>query len=154
MALSMWRLCLLVLFLAETGRASCPLGFVQHGTSCYMTFHIRASWSEANYYCNFIQSSLLSIDDASEEQFIKGYLGRLGQGAFSSDSLWIGGTSLFSGSWIWAQSQTPPSYTAWAPNEPSAHPLNQCMAIGFKSQFLWTANVCEQLNNFVCESPA
>ena len=73
--------------------------------------------------------------------------------AFSSDSLWIGGTSMFSGSWIWAQSQTPLSYTAWAPNEPSAHPLNQCMAIGFKSQFLWTANVCEQLNNFVCESP-
>ena len=56
------HLLLTVLFLAETGRASCPLGFVQHGTSCYMTFHIRASWSEANVGENYLKQSWILVD--------------------------------------------------------------------------------------------
>ncbi|XP_048746160.1 perlucin-like [Ostrea edulis] len=150
----MWKTLVLGLFTLEVCVATCPIGFIQHGSSCYNIFHIKASWAEANYYCSMIQSSLLSIDDAGEEQFITGYIGRLGAGAFSSGSLWIGGTSMFSGSWIWTQTRTGLTYTAWAPGEPSNDPLNRCIAVGFKTQFKWTANVCEQLNNFICESLA
>ncbi|XP_060076915.1 perlucin-like [Ylistrum balloti] len=135
----------------------CPDGSIVHQTSCYLFFNMRATWSEAEFYCRLLKTDLLSIDTAEEQTFIGNHLAREGSATFSKDGMfWTGGTTIMTGGrWMWEGESIPVGYEAWASGEPDTQSAQKrCLAMVFNNNFQWRASVCDRKHHFVCEASA
>ncbi|XP_045190001.2 perlucin-like [Mercenaria mercenaria] len=136
-----------------TYAVDCPDGFVSHQGVCYKEFGIRASWDEANVYCEAYGAELATVADQVEQTFLAGYLQRLTQGFFNSGIFWLGASDMAAeGSWVWNKTGSSVSYTNWKDGEPNnANGGEDCLTITFSDSFRWNDNNCNNKFNFVCE---
>ncbi|XP_060085871.1 perlucin-like protein [Ylistrum balloti] len=127
----------------------CPSGWVSHRDSCYFLSNHNANWYDAGFTCEAIHSRRVTIDSDDENDFLAGTLKHF-RGAFHSDAFWTEGTSEGSsdGSYKWATSQDPITYTSWGPNEPNAT-LGDCFVL--KLDRSWQSRDCHYSQGFICE---
>ncbi|XP_033729037.1 perlucin-like protein [Pecten maximus] len=145
------RFSLLVLLFGITGPVTgeCPSGWIGHGHSCYFFSNKNRNWYDAGYTCEAIHSKRVAIDSEDENTFLAGVLSHF-RGAFRSDSFWTEGTSEGSsdGSYKWATSQDPVTYTNWDTNEPNAT-VGDCVVLKFDRT--WQSRNCHHDQGFICE---
>ena len=54
-----------------THAASCPLGWISRGRSCYFLSSSANSWHGARTFCQRFNGDLVTINDAAENQFLR-----------------------------------------------------------------------------------
>lgn len=88
----------------------CRDGWQKFNEHCYKLVTTKVNFFEAEMYCRKEQSSLVDIDNAEEDAWIKG---------FKKDFLWISGTDLAThGEWRWLSSGETMKFTNWAIDQP------------------------------------
>uniref|UniRef100_A0A7N5ZZC2 Mannose receptor, C type 1b n=1 Tax=Anabas testudineus TaxID=64144 RepID=A0A7N5ZZC2_ANATE len=83
---------------------------------CYLFVTEEIEWADAASSCVRHGGILASIEDPSEQQFIKSYI-EIFQDSYSS--FWIGLYKTHKGTWNWLD-KTVMDYTNWAPDEPDS----------------------------------
>ncbi|GIW79284.1 MAG: hypothetical protein KatS3mg105_1091 [Gemmatales bacterium] len=81
-----------------------PRGAIQFNGHWYSFVPIKASWQEANLFCQRQGGYLVSIESAAENQFIEKLK--------KDNSIWLGGYRDATGEWMWL-SGNKFGYTAW-----------------------------------------
>ena len=84
------------------------------------------SWADADAACQAAGLQLASVQSAAQNALLVT--------AAAGNQVWIGGTDAASeGTWVWSPSNTPLSYTNWAPGQPgpsrcTSPPAQRCAA--------------------------
>ncbi|XP_052805334.1 perlucin-like [Mya arenaria] len=130
---------------------ACFPGYESLGEFCYAIPHVRASWAEAEQYCQNLGGHLAVIRDATQEALVDGYIHRQ-HALIKTAQLWIGGTDLLQeGVFLAPVSLEPLTYFNWAPSEPDNLSGQHCLAIFRDSaQLQWDDNGCEVQNYPLC----
>ncbi|XP_071098071.1 perlucin-like [Haliotis cracherodii] len=139
-----------MLTLADAGKSRCPVGFVQHGRSCYWFSNVRGSFPEAASYCRYFGSHLAIITSRNEDGFIRGYASRHGKGRH----YWIGATDLIlEGRWRW-EGHHPVTYTHWNPGQPdNAYGRTEhCLELRQSYHYRWNDYICDKKLQSICET--
>ncbi|XP_069108120.1 perlucin-like protein [Argopecten irradians] len=145
------RICLLVLVFGITGEVTgeCPSGWIGHGGSCYFFSNHNSNWYDAGFTCEAIHSKRVAIDSEDENTFLAGVLSHF-RGAFRSDTFWTEGTAEGSsdGSYKWATSQDPVTFTHWGTDQPNAT-VGDCVVL--RLDRTWQTRDCHRDYGFICE---
>ncbi|XP_052249792.1 perlucin-like protein [Dreissena polymorpha] len=128
----------------------CPDGWLAFEGSCYLFGHTPAHFTEAQHFCAQHGGSLIHVDLAMENDFIRTYIRDLHQS--DSHHWWLGLTDvLVEGHFKWVDTNTPATFLGWAPGEEFT--LNEdCAAFYNSLDFKWADVGCE-LNDIIplCE---
>ncbi|XP_052064375.1 CD209 antigen-like protein C [Mytilus californianus] len=111
---------------------------------CYYISKQRTSWFEAERHCRAEGSSLSSINDDNENNWIKSKLKEANIGC-----AWIGATDCESGKWIWVSNFAPVKYFKWKSNEPNGGTDENC--IEMRPSGLWNDRSCKVTTYFICK---
>ncbi|XP_062568466.1 perlucin-like [Saccostrea cucullata] len=128
--------------------SQCPHGWIQRNSSCYAFITGAPDGStEAEIYCNFLHSRLVEIETVAENEFIRIHL----MDNHLKGNFWIGLSDvLVEGEWVWLSTQSPATYTDWAPHEPNnANSNEKCGTIDYN--YHWNDLRCSEKSNFICE---
>jgi hypothetical protein len=154
----------------------CPQGFLSgsYGVgSCYLLFQTPASMAEAVLVCRSYSALLLTIETASEEQFVQSFVQNNTQpGQDSTTKFWT--TGLYdrsSKSWFWYSGLSNPltvsssspgnriiEYTKWI-NGVAPIPVgsdDMCLTVAINRQQntdYWINDFCSRKYYFICEQP-
>ena len=134
--------------------ARCNSGFIAHGSSCYLFSHETAAWADAVVTCQLLDSYLVEIDDATENNFIKTVIKSLN---IQSIGWLIGGTDkAVEGEFVWMHGKRPlnrTTFTDWAPGEPqNSHSNEGCTCFAKQVAYQWADLNCDLNLNYICES--
>ncbi|XP_063431478.1 perlucin-like [Mytilus trossulus] len=144
-----------ILVICKNVQADCPNGFTRHDDSCYKAIRIRATWAESTVYCHMFGSELTSIETELENRFVIGMLQNM-KGSFNPVKFWLGGSDMAEeGSWVWAKSGQPLTYTNWQHGNPDNgnDGDEHCMDLREDHHWQWGDNNCDEHFYFVCERP-
>uniref|UniRef100_A0A3Q3KWV0 Mannose receptor, C type 1b n=1 Tax=Mastacembelus armatus TaxID=205130 RepID=A0A3Q3KWV0_9TELE len=111
---------------------------------CYVFVIQEIEWADAATNCARHGGMLVSIEDPSEQQFIKNYAEMFQD---THTSFWIGLYKTHKGTWRWLD-KTVMDYTNWAPDEPSY----DYGEIG-TSDGLWRSGRRWHDRPYICETP-
>lgn len=126
----------------------CPSGWTSFEYSCYFTYTLKKSWSQAREKCQNQGAELAIIKTQQEMDYINGLFQ-------SSIEAWIGlNDQGAEGQWMWVDG-TPLTTTFWATGQPNSHNgVNQdCVEFwhrGSKSGE-WNDENCNLNQYFICE---
>ncbi|XP_062614686.1 perlucin-like [Saccostrea cucullata] len=133
------------------GSPSCPYGWYQHGSSCYVFIAgVLNSWTEAMSFCKALSAKLVEIETQDENHFLSNHLQRMAHG----HNYWIGLTdAIFENEWLWMSTQKEAQYTNWGPFQPdNDQHMEDCADIAFFGQHgLWNDENCDTKQHFICE---
>ncbi|XP_029912480.1 ladderlectin-like [Myripristis murdjan] len=129
-------------------RSSCPPGWSQHGSRCFIFINSPRSWAQAERYCLHLSANLVSIHSAEEHHFIQ-ELVRRSTGGFPQT--WIGATDIFQKRlWFWIDGSKF-DFQAWAYGQPDNYKGREaCAQINFGAASLWNDLPCNYERPFVC----
>ena len=124
---------------------------MSHRNSCYLFSHETARWADAVLTCQFFDSQLIEIEDATENAYIKNVLNGLGGAGW-----YMGATDkAVEEEFIWMKSKKPLTqvFADWAPGEPENHNHDEgCVALHSGSSYLWIDISCEDRYYYICET--
>lgn len=120
----------------------CQAGFTKYRDHCYKHVTTKMNFFDAEMFCRTQQASLVEINDAYEERWIRSIFKK------SWFNLWISANDLSrNGQWKWLSSGLPLRYTNWAPSQPgNSH--EHCALIASDG---WHDYPCSVLVHSVCE---
>jgi hypothetical protein len=126
----------------------CDCERVEHGEVAYLFCHDLLSWEDARDACSSRGYSLVSIESSEENTFI-------GQEAWErvTEYWWIGFNDREQeGTYVWAESSVPVTYTSWADSEPNdANGEEDCVTTDYAFIGGWNDISCSALLPYVCE---
>ncbi len=139
-----WFKSVLFPFLADN---RCEYGWHFYGGNCYFREgrkKARASWEKAQEICETRQANLVTVNDANEQKFLEGILGKRGSwcGLNNKDNQkelkWVSGEES--------------DFTTWAPNQPRKSKKRRCVHIQVASDnHKWVMQKCAKKYRFTCE---
>ncbi|KAL9968790.1 hypothetical protein ACROYT_G020915 [Oculina patagonica] len=128
----------------------CEYGWHFYGGNCYFREgrkKARASWEKAQEICETKQANLVTVNDANEQKFLEGILGKRGSwcGLNNKDNQkelkWVSGEES--------------DFTTWAPNQPRKSKKRRCVHIQVASDnHKWVMQKCAKKYRFTCEKAA
>ncbi|CAD5120109.1 DgyrCDS8687 [Dimorphilus gyrociliatus] len=132
---------------------SCPSGWKLNDKKCYAFFDLKMNFLEARDQCLKNDSQLVQVYSPDENAFVTG---------LSNNVIYMGLASLTpKGNYTWIGVPSGiPSYTNWAPGEPSHTHGNieeDCGTMKFSPETdkgKWNDVPCDYKYSFVCEKPA
>ena len=103
------------------------------------------SWADADTACQAAGFQLASVQSAAQNALLVT--------AAAGNHVWIGGTDAASeGAWVWSPSNTPLSYTNWAPGQPDSG-AQHCITGNFRNGGQWDDDNCIAKRKYVCQQP-
>uniref|UniRef100_A0A3Q3W752 Mannose receptor, C type 1b n=1 Tax=Mola mola TaxID=94237 RepID=A0A3Q3W752_MOLML len=119
--------------------------WIPYKSYCYKFFTKIKEWTDASASCLRHGASLTSIEDPSEQEFIKSH-----SSVFQDihSSFWIGLYKNTRGTWLWLD-KTVMDYTNWAESQPSAHPVGEIST----SNGQWRTNRKQFKRPYICKTP-
>lgn len=132
---------------------TCPAGWLLFSSSCYGVSNEALSWPEALEVCERFGAGLVEVDNAAENEFIKG-IGR----SRGYQGTWLGATDIFSdGHWKWMSSGRTLSsgFTDWQPGQPANDGGPESCMTNWKTDgfdYRWGDLLCGLAMHFVCET--
>ncbi|XP_048738440.1 perlucin-like protein isoform X2 [Ostrea edulis] len=146
----MRRLFTLVTFLIllQGVTSECPLGWVFHGSSCYLFVYHHKDWTAAEDDCKSQNSYLVNIGDGAENEFLRTVL----HVQENEEDFWIGATdAIVEGGWRWMPHFDKIDYNDWIPGQPNDNHNQDCMQLYHAVQYHWDDDHCEEQKYFICE---
>ncbi|XP_022092732.1 hepatic lectin-like [Acanthaster planci] len=132
----------------------CPPFWTLRGNRCYRFVGKEMDWHAAQSYCNGLdhRANLVSLNTASEAQFIHHMFAEKGGGLFSN--YWIGLNDIDSeGHYKWVGTNRPMSYHNWNAGQPDNRGHNEdCGEVATVSGY-WNDIRCTDKQPFFCERP-
>jgi hypothetical protein len=106
------------------------------------------TWPDALAACQSIGMSLLSIDDAAEDDWVYGV-----EDGLSTEKAWMGLTDqAVEGTFVWANGD-PVTYLNWHAGEPNGSTTENCGQINrYSPDHGWNDEPCDFTLHFICES--
>lgn len=126
---------------------TCPCDVWERGPRVYMFCTNPAPFADAEALCATAGHTLVSLDNAAENNAIHDEADDRGGNAW-----WIGYSDGASeGDWVWSSGQVT-GYTNWGPGEPNDFGDEDCaeLQMFFRT---WNDVGCDQSRRFVCELP-
>ncbi|XP_048727628.2 asialoglycoprotein receptor 1-like [Ostrea edulis] len=129
--------------------AQCPSGWVQGASSCYLfVTSSREHWTLSSYHCSLHGASLVKIQSATENNFLRMHLIDMG---IHSD-FWIGlSDDSREGQWKWLPSGETSWFTDWAPGQPDNGHNEDCAVLFHQANYHWNDDQCDRSFYFICE---
>ncbi|VDI30464.1 C-type lectin domain family 4 member D [Mytilus galloprovincialis] len=124
----------------------CKKDWYRFKDHCYYLSKEKKSWFEAERYCRTEYSSLVTINDDNENNWLMSKLK-----ANNVMSAWIGATDCDSDKWIWSSTFAPIKYSNWHSSEPNGYTKENCAAIYKKYNGKWIDGMCKYKSVFVCK---
>ncbi|XP_036308385.1 asialoglycoprotein receptor 1-like [Pipistrellus kuhlii] len=125
--------------------ACCPIGWLEHGGSCYWFSPFRLSWSEAQWSCQLQNAHLVVVGSQNEQKFLEQHM-------YPVDT-WIGLTDQH-GPWTWVDgTDYKTGFQNWSPGQPDNwhyHGQEDCTHLRTDGQ--WNDNICMTPFCWVCET--
>lgn len=125
----------------------CEDGWNFYGGNCYFREDrktARTSWEKAQKICETKQANLVTVNDANEQKFLDGILGKRGS--------WCGLNNKDNQNELKWVSGEKSDYTNWAPNQPSKSKKKRCVHIQVASEnHKWEMQKCAMKARFTCE---
>ncbi|XP_070694996.1 C-type mannose receptor 2-like [Pempheris klunzingeri] len=129
---------------------SCPSGWAQIGTRCFMFNFQERDWADAELACIKLGGNLASLRSAYDykvaREIVKRATGR-------DKPIWIGGhDAVKEGVWEWSDGSKF-DFTGWAKAEPNnAGKGEHCMEMNFKEHDYVNDMKCEEKRSFLCST--
>ena len=122
-------------------------------THTHARTHARAhahTHTRARTHSLYKSAVLVEVHSEEVSNFLQSFLYNVSDG---QHAVWIGLNDIFyEGSFVWSGSRTPPSFTAWAPGEPSnMDTLENCAAIRNEDFKTWSDLSCTLDMLFICQ---
>jgi len=126
-----------------THAASCPLGWISRGRSCYFLSSSANSWHGARTFCQRFNGDLVIINDAAENQFLR---------SLTSRRFYIGLSDIKEeGTWQWVDgSNLTLSSSHWDRGEPNNLGNEDCGEM-LGGVLFWNDLPCGWHFHYVCE---
>lgn len=129
----------------------CDPGWYFYGSKCYfLGIYTPRTTLDAQFYCQQNQGALVSIHNASVNQFL---VKTMNSQAVQGQSFWTGLHKSIDSGFQWID-RSPVEYTNWRPGEPSTRGwggnLENCAEV-FLSDGKWNDEDCNSKRLFVCE---
>ncbi|XP_070537663.1 low affinity immunoglobulin epsilon Fc receptor-like [Ptychodera flava] len=135
-AVTIW--CILI---STTLASHCPFGWVNFGESCYYVYDYPLySYEEAEIVCTGMGSTLVNVNDADENLFLKAF-------TLNQYHIWIGLQSEF----IWAD-RSLLTYSNWMSGDTSQK--IKCVHLYSNQHGKWRDIACSNRFGFICEREA
>ncbi|XP_039455853.1 CD209 antigen-like protein E isoform X2 [Oreochromis aureus] len=121
---------------------TCPAGWSEFSSSCYLLSERSDSWHSARKHCTDQGADLVVIDSPEEQNFIA---------SFTQRKTWIGLSDIEQeGTWKWVDG-TPLTLQYWASHQPdNKSPAENCGHIRYQGTS-WNDQSCEDSFQWVCE---
>ncbi|XP_039455854.1 CD209 antigen-like protein A isoform X3 [Oreochromis aureus] len=122
---------------------TCPAGWSEFSSSCYLLSERSDSWHSARKHCTDQGADLVVIDSPEEQIFIA---------SFTQKRTWIGLNDIEQeGTWKWVDG-TPLTLKYWASGQPdNAFPKENCAHTRFDENTSWNDFPCQNSLQWVCE---
>ncbi|VDI37492.1 Hypothetical predicted protein [Mytilus galloprovincialis] len=107
--------------------SGCQKGWTRYRNHCYFFGLNKLDWFEAQRYCHKHGSTLAKVDDATENAWISAKTNELQ--LHDVFLLWLGGSDLKDGQWIWMADFSPFTYVNWhkGSGEPNGGTKENCL---------------------------
>ncbi|XP_070539201.1 perlucin-like protein [Ptychodera flava] len=131
------------------GPGGCQAGWINFGESCYYVYDYPLyTFDDAERVCNGMGASLVIINDADENLFLKAFTRH-------QRHIWIGVTDVeVEGVWVWVDG-SPLTYSNWMPGEPNnAGKREHCAHLYSNQHGKWNDYPCSTRFGFICEKAA
>ncbi|XP_019912108.1 ladderlectin-like isoform X1 [Esox lucius] len=129
---------------------SCPSGWTEYNSYCYIYNSTARTWSQAEQYCLSLGGNLVSIHNAGENEAVKDVVFRATN---SNPAIWIGGSDLYETKvWFWSDGTTF-DYSNWSSGEPNngRGGIEHCGQTNYKGAGYWNDRTCESRLPCVCK---
>ncbi|XP_070539237.1 low affinity immunoglobulin epsilon Fc receptor-like [Ptychodera flava] len=126
--------------------ATCQTGWIKFKESCYYGYvYPMYTYREAEEVCTGMHSTLVIINDAEENLFLKAY-------TRNQYHIWIGLNDIkVEGKFVWADG-SPLKYRNWNVGQPdNGSNREDCAHLVFTAQGRWNDWPCSHRAGFVCE---
>ncbi|XP_065663215.1 uncharacterized protein LOC136085753 isoform X1 [Hydra vulgaris] len=128
----------------------CDNGWIEYGNYCYIfqnkTSHGK-TWRDASLSCQVMGANILSIEDQTENFFIKNILKN---DSMQKESYWIGLNDACNNREFKWSDNTNPQFLNWLPKRPNnAERGENCVET---NDIGWNDNDCDVKNGFICKS--
>jgi hypothetical protein len=125
---------------ASEGQAWQPLTFNSHD---YLFIRSAKSWWDAKAICESLGYGLVTVNDASEASWLRGFEG--------PHSWWLGyNDTQTEGVWRWSHGSS--SYTNWQSGEPNNVNNEDCAHDNWAGRSGWNDYPCDIGQYFICEA--
>nr|BAM38096.1 C-type lectin 3 [Oplegnathus fasciatus] len=128
--------------------ATCPTGWTQFGSRCFL-FQLRPmDWADAERFCTSLGGNLASLQTAGEYAFIRQLIYKA---ANSHKPTWVGGyDAAKDGVWLWSDGSKF-VFNGWARGEPNNSAGGEaCMEINLFGRDFVNDAKCRLRKSFVC----
>ncbi|XP_034543823.1 CD209 antigen-like [Notolabrus celidotus] len=127
---------------------TCQTGWRSFENSCYFTYTVKKTWSQARESCQNIKAELTIVKSQQEMNFVNSLYG-------SDQEVWIGlSDGGVEGQWKWVDG-TPLTTTFWGKGQPNSHNgKNQdCVEFWHRANGMgeWNDESCSIRQYFMCE---
>ena len=138
---------------------SCPAGWILYNKNCYLINSSRAvTWTVAKDACQSVGASLLKIDYAEEQMFLKQTFFPDAHNEGADRDIWIGFSDQDQdGVFKWTDGErlSDSAYLNWADNQPNNRPGWDCGSIYAGNPDLkWETMSCFREQGFICKIPS
>uniref|UniRef100_A0A8C4NYT3 C-type lectin domain-containing protein n=1 Tax=Dicentrarchus labrax TaxID=13489 RepID=A0A8C4NYT3_DICLA len=126
--------------------SSCPPGWTQFGSRCFIFFHSPKTWIDAEHTCISAGGNLASIHSADENVFLRNLIVQV-----TSQHLhtWIGAhDGVQEGKWMWSDGSKF-DYQRWSIGEPNNYNIEHCAEMNWGGNY-WNDSQCQHGKHFVC----
>ncbi|XP_062598611.1 perlucin-like protein [Saccostrea cucullata] len=133
---------------------SCPAGWIQFQSSCYIFGYDYGNWTHGKNQCErkHGSSKYLRITSKAEDTFIRDYVKGQGLTDYKTRDFWIGGTDAAQdGVFMWEGHSQEFTYTNWGPGNPDRTGTADCVILFQRSQYKWHDTSCSNDNSYICE---
>uniref|UniRef100_A0A3B5MF61 C-type lectin domain-containing protein n=1 Tax=Xiphophorus couchianus TaxID=32473 RepID=A0A3B5MF61_9TELE len=126
---------------------SCPPGWTQFGSRCFIFYYNMKTWSDAEEFCISIGGNLASIHNNEENSFLSDMVVR---DTGSPAVTWVGGyDAVTEGQWMWSDGSKF-DYTSFAIGQPDNIQQSQhCLEMNY-IVYKWNDRPCNQPWPFIC----
>jgi hypothetical protein len=123
----------------------CPCDVVEDGVQSWQLCTDAVTWSNASTACRSQGWTLATIDDASEDAFLRAEIAAYSSGYY----WWIGYTDgATEGSWLWTDGSGS-TYTNWGAGEPNDLDGEDCGTFTYSGA--WNDWECTNSTTYICE---
>ncbi|XP_071155560.1 perlucin-like protein [Mytilus edulis] len=135
--------------------SGCQNGWTRYRNHCYFFSLNKLDWFEAQRHCHKHGSTLAKIDDANENAWISLKTKELQLSA--KNLLWLGGSDLKDGHWLWMADYSPFSYVNWrkgnGEREPNGGTRENCLNMLSYQTYrgTWNDYPCDYKMRYLCK---
>jgi hypothetical protein len=117
--------------------------------TCYALVLDAVTWQQAAEGCVELGSALARIDSATQQADVATLVAQGRNAGF--DEIWMGGNDLADeGTFVWADN-TPLTFTAYRPGQPSGGTAENCLVWDLDDQNRWDDRDCDDQTGYICK---